>query len=77
MGYTILIADDEPDIAGMLESYFLGRGYRVLIASDGAEAEGRRSVSRISSCWISVCPGWTGSEYAGASGTMFPARSCF
>lgn len=35
---TILIADDEPDIVKMLESYFLGRGYTVLTAADGADA---------------------------------------
>lgn len=38
MGYTILIADDEPDIVKMLKSYFLSRGYSVLTAADGAEA---------------------------------------
>lgn len=35
---TILIADDEPDIVNMLESYFLGKGYQVLTAVNGAEA---------------------------------------
>lgn len=35
---TILIADDEPDIVNMLESYFLGKGYEVLTAVNGAEA---------------------------------------
>ncbi len=38
MKYTILIADDEPDIVKMLESYFLSKGYVVLTAANGADA---------------------------------------
>ncbi len=38
MKYTILIADDEPDIVRMLESYFRSRGYMVLTAENGADA---------------------------------------
>lgn len=36
--YTLLIADDEPEILAMLSEYFAGLGYRVLAAADGAEA---------------------------------------
>ncbi len=38
MKYTILIADDEPDIVRMLESYFKSKGYVVLTAANGADA---------------------------------------
>ena len=38
MEYKILIADDEPDIVKMLESWFLGRGYAVLTATNGIDA---------------------------------------
>lgn len=38
MKYTILIADDEPDIVKMLESWFLSRGYTVLTATNGIDA---------------------------------------
>lgn len=38
MKYTILIADDEPDIVKMLERWFLGRGYAVLTATNGIDA---------------------------------------
>ena len=36
--YTLLIADDEPDILSMLVEYFSTAGYRVLAARDGEEA---------------------------------------
>ena len=35
---TILIADDDREIAGAVEIYLTGEGYRVLTASDGMEA---------------------------------------
>lgn len=38
MSYRILIADDESDIVSMLSSFFEGKGFRVLPASNGAEA---------------------------------------
>ena len=36
--YTLLIADDEPDILLLLREYFEVQGYRVLVASNGKEA---------------------------------------
>ena len=36
--YTLLIADDEPEILAMLSEYFSGLGYRVLAAVDGTQA---------------------------------------
>jgi CheY-like chemotaxis protein len=38
MGATILVADDEPDIVGLLAMLLEGKGYRVLRARDGVEA---------------------------------------
>ena len=38
MGAKILIADDESDIVSMLGSFFESKGFRVLPASNGAEA---------------------------------------
>lgn len=38
MGHKILIVDDEADILSMLGSFFEGKGYLVLKASDGEEA---------------------------------------
>ncbi len=38
MNYKLLIADDEPDIVTMLASFFEGKGYQVMTASDGTEA---------------------------------------
>ena len=38
MSYRILIADDESDIVSMLSSFFESKGFRVLPASNGAEA---------------------------------------
>ncbi len=37
MKYKLLIADDEPDIVTMLVSFFEGKGYQVMTASDGIE----------------------------------------
>lgn len=37
MGFKLLIADDEPDIAAMLAGFFESKGYHVLTASNGAE----------------------------------------
>ena len=37
MKYKLLIADDEPDIVTMLISFFEGKGYQVMTASDGIE----------------------------------------
>lgn len=36
--YTLLIADDEPDVLDLLQDFFVSRGYRVLAAHDGEEA---------------------------------------
>lgn len=36
--HTILICDDEPDIAAALQIYLTADGYQVLIASNGAQA---------------------------------------
>ena len=36
---TILVVDDEKEIADLVEIYFSNEGYRVLKASDAAEAE--------------------------------------
>lgn len=38
MGTKILIADDEQDIVDMLDSFFRGKGYSVLPATNGVEA---------------------------------------
>lgn len=38
MKYTLLIADDEPDIVNMLKSYFCKRGYEILTALNGNDA---------------------------------------
>ena len=38
MNAKILIADDESDIVSMLGSFFESKGFRVLPASNGAEA---------------------------------------
>ena len=38
MNYTILIADDEPEIRDLLKLYLEKDGYRVLEAGDGREA---------------------------------------
>ena len=35
---TILIADDDKEIAGAIEIYLTAEGYRVLTAADGMEA---------------------------------------
>lgn len=45
----VLIVDDEPDIADMLESYFRLEGYRTLVARDaaGAAAAARRAPDAI------------------------------
>ena len=46
MAQTILIAEDDGDIADLLTLYLTGEGYRVLAAPDGRQAlallEGRR-----------------------------------
>lgn len=41
---TLLVVDDDPEIAGMLSTRLESRGYKVLTASDGKEAlaEARR-----------------------------------
>ena len=36
--YTLLIADDEPEILAVLREYFARQGYRVLAAADGEQA---------------------------------------
>ncbi len=36
--YTLLVADDEPDILELLKDFFAGQGYRVLAARNGEEA---------------------------------------
>ena len=36
--YTLLVADDEPEILAVLREYFASQGYRVLAASNGDEA---------------------------------------
>lgn len=38
MKYTLLIADDEPDIVDMLKNYFHRRGYEILTALSGNDA---------------------------------------
>ncbi|GGO02600.1 response regulator transcription factor [Saccharibacillus kuerlensis] len=38
MSYTLLVADDEPDIRDMLNSYFVKCGYDVMLAEGGEEA---------------------------------------
>lgn len=38
MKYTLLIADDEPDIVDMLKNYFHTRGYEILTALSGNDA---------------------------------------
>lgn len=38
MNYTILIADDNKELVKMLKSYLELKGYRVIVALDGAEA---------------------------------------
>ncbi len=35
---TILIAEDDPNISGLLEVFLSGRGYSVKVAADGEEA---------------------------------------
>ncbi|HNT97448.1 MAG TPA: response regulator [Elusimicrobiales bacterium] len=37
-GKRILIADDDPDLADLLESYFGGQGYRVEVVTNGKDA---------------------------------------
>ena len=41
---TLLVVDDDPEIAGMLSTRLESRGYKVITASDGKEAltEARR-----------------------------------
>ncbi|RXZ82866.1 DNA-binding response regulator [Paenibacillaceae bacterium] len=41
MGYSLLIVEDEPDIAGLLKKYFEKNGYRVMTASNGLAAIGQ------------------------------------
>lgn len=36
--YTLLVADDEPDILELLKDFFISQGYRVLAARNGEEA---------------------------------------
>lgn len=38
MTYTVLIAEDDKDIANLIELYLKSSGYNVLVANDGAEA---------------------------------------
>lgn len=38
MKYTLLIADDEPDIVNMLKDYFCQKGYEILTALSGNDA---------------------------------------
>ncbi|MDQ7772354.1 MAG: response regulator [Elusimicrobiales bacterium] len=37
-GKRILIADDDPDLADLLESYFGGQGYQVEVVTNGKDA---------------------------------------
>jgi len=37
-GKRILIADDDPDIADLLESYYKGRGHEVSVVTNGKDA---------------------------------------
>ena len=38
MGYTILIADDEPEIRNLLRLYLENENYQIIEAKDGREA---------------------------------------
>jgi DNA-binding response OmpR family regulator len=40
MGFTILVADDDPDIVRLVSRVAVSRGHKVLEASDGAQAMG-------------------------------------
>ena len=39
MGYTILIADDEPEIRNLLRLYLENENYQIIEAKDGREAK--------------------------------------
>ena len=54
MESKILIADDESDIVSMLGSFFESKGFRVLPASNGAEALKQVEIGR-ASCRERVC----------------------
>ena len=67
---TILVVDDEPNIADLVELYLRREGYRVVKAGDRDEAAlagGRASTGPGSSCSTSGCPTSTGSRCAGDS----------
>jgi DNA-binding response OmpR family regulator len=40
MGFTILVADDDPDIVRLVSRVAVARGHKVLEATDGAQAMG-------------------------------------
>lgn len=60
MNAKILIADDESDIVSMLGSFFESKGFRVLPASNGAEALKQVENNRILFCLTSICLERTG-----------------
>ena len=46
MGQTILVAEDEESIAGLLRALLEDEGYRVVVAGDGREALDRLAAQR-------------------------------
>ena len=74
MSGSVLLVEDEENLASLVRAYLEQEGYRVISAVTGAEA--LRAVERSrcgSSCSTSTCRTWTGSTSAGRSG---PARPC-
>ncbi|MGI6107400.1 MAG: response regulator transcription factor [Lachnospiraceae bacterium] len=61
--YTILAVDDEPEIAGLIEIYLTGEGYKVLKAYDGKEALGILQSQPVSLAILDIMmPGMDGIE---------------
>ena len=62
---TILIVDDEESIRGVVGEYFRRRGYRVIMAGDGAEALDILHQGGVDCCFTDInMPGMSGLELA-------------